>query len=71
MNVENYSERVHIARTHELASESQPYERVPNCLRFSFNNLFITCIYPKVRIDLQEPIDPGAPCRGFLKGIIF
>ena len=22
-------------------------------------------------IDLQEPIDPGAPCRGFLKGIIF
>ena len=39
MNVENYSERVHIARTHELASESQPYERVPNCLRFSFNNL--------------------------------
>ena len=32
MNVENYSERVHIARTHELASESQPYERVPNCL---------------------------------------
>ena len=49
MNVENYSERVHIARTHELASESQPYERVPNCLRFSFSNLFITCIYPKVR----------------------
>ena len=48
MNVENYSERVHIARTHELASESQSYERVPNCLRFSFNNLFITCIYPKV-----------------------
>ena len=48
MNVENYSERVHIARTHELASESQPYERVPNCLRFTFSNLFITCIYPKV-----------------------
>ena len=50
MNVENYSERVYIARTHELASEShmnQPYERVPNCLRFSFSNLFITCIYPK------------------------
>ena len=31
MNVENHSERVHIARTLELASESQPYERVPNC----------------------------------------
>ena len=28
MNVENYSQRVHIARTHALASESQPYERV-------------------------------------------
>ena len=28
MNVENYSERVHMARTHELASESHPYERV-------------------------------------------
>ena len=49
MNVKNYSERVHMARTHELASESQPYERVPNILRFSFNNHFITCIYPKVR----------------------
>ena len=23
------------------------------------------------RLDLQEPIDPGAPCRGFLKGITF
>ena len=22
-------------------------------------------------IDIQEPIDPGAPCRGFLKGITF
>ena len=33
MNVENYSERDHMARTYELASESQPYERV----------------YPKVR----------------------
>ena len=30
MNVVNYSERFHIASTHELASESQPYERVPN-----------------------------------------
>ena len=49
MNVENYSERVHMARTHELASESHPNERVPNILRFSFNNLFITCIYPKER----------------------
>ena len=45
MNVENYSERVHIARTHELASEAQLYERAPNFLRFSVNNLFITCIY--------------------------
>ena len=48
MNVENYSERVHMARTHELASESQPYERAPNILRFSFNNFFITCTQWKV-----------------------
>ena len=51
MNVENYSERVHMARTHGLASESQSYERAPNILLFPFNNLFITCIYPKVRIN--------------------
>ena len=35
MNVKNYSEPVHMARTHELARETQPYERVPNILRFS------------------------------------
>ena len=40
MNIVKYSERVHMARTHELA----PYERVPNIFRYSFNNLFI--IYP-------------------------
>ena len=33
-----------MARMHELASASQPYERVPNILRYTFNNLFI--IYP-------------------------
>ena len=33
-----------MARTHELASVSPPYERVQNILRYSFNNLFI--IYP-------------------------
>ena len=36
-----YSERVHMAR---LASASPPYERVPNILRCTFNNLFV--IYP-------------------------
>ena len=41
MNIVKYSERVHIARTHELASTYPPYERVPNILRYSFNNLFI------------------------------
>ena len=41
MNIVKYSERVHMARTHELASASPPYERVPNILRYSFNNLFI------------------------------
>ena len=30
-----------MARTHELASASPPYERVPNILRYSFNNLLI------------------------------
>ena len=33
-----------MARMHELASASPPYERVPNILRYTFNNLFI--IYP-------------------------
>ena len=35
-----------MARTHELASASPPYERVPNILRYSFNKLFI--IYPLI-----------------------
>ena len=33
-----------MARMHELASASPPYERVPNILQYAFNNLFI--IYP-------------------------
>ena len=33
-----------MARMHELASASPPYERVPNIFRYTFNNLFI--IYP-------------------------
>ena len=33
-----------MARMHELASASPPYERVPNILRYTFNNLFI--IFP-------------------------
>ena len=44
MYIVKYSERVHIARMHELASASPPYELVPNILRYTFNNLFI--IYP-------------------------
>ena len=44
MYVVKYSERVHMARMHELASASPPYERVPNILRYTFNNIFI--IYP-------------------------
>ena len=35
-----------MARMHELASASPPYERVPNILRYTFNNLFI--IYPLI-----------------------
>ena len=30
-----------MARMHELASASAPYERVPNILRYTVNNLFI------------------------------
>ena len=33
-----------MARMHWLASASPPYERVPNILGYTFNNLFI--IYP-------------------------
>ena len=44
MYIVKYSERVQLARMHELASASPPYERVPNILRYTFNNLFI--IYP-------------------------
>ena len=33
-----------MARMHELARASPQYERVPNILRYTFNNLFI--IYP-------------------------
>ena len=33
-----------MARMHELASASPPYEQVPNILRYTFNNFFI--IYP-------------------------
>ena len=51
MNIVKYSERVHMARTHELASASPPYERVPNILRYSFNNLFI--IYPLISNGFQ------------------
>ena len=44
MYIVKYSERVHMARMHELASASPPYELVPNILRYTFNNLFI--LYP-------------------------
>ena len=44
MYIVKYSEQAHMARMHELASASPPYERVPNILRYTFYNLFI--IYP-------------------------
>ena len=44
MHIVKYSERVHMVRIHELGSASPQYERVPNILRYTFNNLFI--IYP-------------------------
>ena len=31
-----------MARMHELASASPPYERVPNISRYTFNNDFIS-----------------------------
>ena len=36
MDIVKYSERVHMARMRA----SPPYERVPNILRYTFNNLF-------------------------------
>ena len=30
-----------MVRMHKLASASRPYERVPNILRYTFNNLFM------------------------------
>ena len=45
MYIVKYSERVHMARMHELGSASLPYERVPNILRYTFNNLFIIHAY--------------------------
>ena len=44
MYILKYSEQVHMAKMHKLASASLPYEQVPNILRYTFNNLFI--IYP-------------------------
>ena len=44
MYIVKYSERVHMARMDELTSASPPYERGPNILRNTFNNLFV--IYP-------------------------
>ena len=35
MYIVKYSERVHMARMHELASASPPYERVENILRYT------------------------------------
>ena len=46
MNIIKYSEQVHMSRTHELGSASPPFERVPNIIRYSSNNLFI--IYPLI-----------------------
>ena len=41
MYIVKYSEQVYMARMHKLASAFPPYERVPNILRYTFNNLFI------------------------------
>ena len=35
-----------MARMHELASASPPYERVPNILRYTFNTCNLFIIYP-------------------------
>ena len=41
MYIVKYSARVHMAGTHELASASPLYERVPDISQSTFNNLFI------------------------------
>ena len=55
MYIVNYSERVYMARMHEPASASPPYERVPNILRYTFNNLFL-CINGYITI-YRAPIN--------------
>ena len=62
MNIVKYSERVHMARTDELASASSPYEQVPNILRYSFNNLFI--IYPLISNGGFQMLISGTPRPG-------
>ena len=37
MYIINYSDLVHMARMHDLASAFSPYERVPNSLRYTLN----------------------------------
>ena len=39
------SAQVHMAKMHKLASASPPYERVPNILQYTFNNLFSIYLY--------------------------
>ena len=41
MYIVKYSELVHMARMHELASASPPYKRVQHILQYKFNNHFI------------------------------
>ena len=38
-------------RTHELASASPPYERVPNISQYKFNNLFIIYVLHYNQLD--------------------
>ena len=41
MYIVKYWALVHMAETHEFASASPPYERVPNISQYTSNNLFI------------------------------
>ena len=42
MFIVKYSELVHMAEMHSQARASSPYELVPNILRYTFNNLYMS-----------------------------
>ena len=44
MCIVKYSELVHMTELHSQARAFSPYERVPNILRYTFNNLYLQIV---------------------------